>query len=192
MGLVVGLPDHVEVAGDDGHMFGGVQEVDEVHGGGAGVDVQGVAVLDELLGAPGHPALLLGPELGALGEQGRLLPLDRPDASVNFFHRAGAHQVGHVGPDGVHGDAEGVPQLFHGDGVPLGHQGLDPLAPVVLHPQRPLSAPIKNFRIPMITPGEKIVNCFMEIGKFTIGGRKLLENLHLKLTERPADATISM
>ena len=133
LGLVVGLMDHVEVAGDDGHMLEGVQAVDQVHGGGAGVDVEGVAVLDAGLGALSDPALFLGVELGALGEQGHLLPLKGPDAAVDLLHRAGVRQVGHVGADRVHGHAEFLPQLLHGDRFPPGHQGLDLLAAVVLH-----------------------------------------------------------
>ena len=136
--------NHIEIAGDDSHMLAGVQAFDQMHGGGARIDVQGVPVLHKALGVPGDPQLFPGAELGALGEQRDLLPLSGTDAAVNLFHRPGIHQIGYVGADGIHGYAEALAQLLHGDSIPPGDQGFHLFSTVVLHREPPFRK-IQNF-----------------------------------------------
>ena len=109
------------------------QEVQQVHGGGAVVQEQQVAVPDQGLRRPGDGALALRILLGTAAEQGHLLLGPGPDAAVDLLRGARAHQVCHIRADRIHADPEMGAQLLHGDALAPGDQRLHLLPAFFLH-----------------------------------------------------------
>ena len=115
------------------HPLPGAQKVDQVHGGGAVVQEQQVAVPDQSLRRPGDIPLALRMLLGTAAEEGHLLPGAGTDTAVDLLRRSGIHKIRHVRTDRIHADAEMGAQLLHGDALPPGDQSLHLFPAFFLH-----------------------------------------------------------
>ena len=97
------------------------------------------------------------------GKEGRLLLIHRLHTSVDLLHRAGFHQIGNIGTDGVHGNLKMVAQLLHGHAAAAGNQLAHMLSAVLFHAH--LSFRNSLIGIFIIILSRKIVNSFYKISK---------------------------
>lgn len=110
--------DDVDARRDDGQAAFLREIRNHVHRGRAGVDVDDIAVVDEVGCHAGNLFLGLGVAVLTRSERFRIACwLREDDASVDLLDDALLLELRDVAPDGVLGDLEGITEIIDGDVV---------------------------------------------------------------------------
>ena len=102
VGSLLGPLDHRHTGGHHGDPAVPVQIVQQVHGGGAGVNKQNVSLVDLGRGSPGQPPFRLRPQQGAGLEQRHVCLPPELDTAIYLLHHTCFDQICHVRADGIH------------------------------------------------------------------------------------------